>query len=343
MVGGFFVAQMDLENPKRALHLQDECHNRNNDRRHVRAYLRRIRVEIQRQIQKIGNMALLAMAVYDTVENGRAGLTRRTLESLANTVDLSAHRIFLVINAGTQETMSAIMDFNDTVLYAGRGDNLTVIRNAENIGTARAINKAWAYRKYGENAIKMDNDVVIHRSGWVEEMEECICRMPKIGIIGLKRKDLWENPDHPELQHRSTLKMVPHQLGQKNLYVEIVNHVMGTCQMYNSALLDKIGYLYQPGLYGYDDSLAAIRCNMAGFLSCFLCGVEIDHIDPGGNDHTEWKRAKAGEDSAEYHRLKAGYMSRSIGIYYDADGVQQQNTSTTTSEERPLLTYETRQ
>ena len=288
------------------------------------------------------------MAIFDTPENGRAELTRRTLESLTDTVDFYKHRLFLVINAATPETMAAIKTFSakavsrvhETPKAGGVGmeakNPVTVIRNSENVGTARAINQAWKHKYPGENAIKMDNDVVIHRSGWVDEMEEAISRDPRIGIIGLKRKDLWETPWHPNPDHRSTLRMLPHEAGQKWLIVEDVNHVMGTCQMYSAALLEKIGYLYQRGLYGFDDSLAAIRCKVAGFNSCFLQGVEIDHIDPGGNDFTQWKRDKAGEDSPEYHRLKAGYLNGTIGVYYDADG---NNPTTLDTVERSVPRY----
>jgi hypothetical protein len=88
--------------------------------------------------------------------------------------------------------------------------------------------------------------------------------------------------------------------------------------MFNSALLDKIGYLYQPRLYGFDDSLAAIRCQVAGFYSCFLPHIEIDHIDTGETAYQGWKQKHAGEDMAEYNRLKHGYMDGSINIYSEA-------------------------
>lgn len=282
-------------------------------------------------------MALISLAIYDTPENGRSELTRRTLESLLDTVDFTRHRVFLSVNASTPETEDAIKAFSKNAVRlvsktekTARGNDtvetvknpVCIIRNAGNIGTARAINQAWKHRQPDECAIKMDNDVVIHRSGWVDEMEEAIARMPQIGIIGLKRKDLLESPTNPDPQFRSTLMEVPHQRGQKNLYIEVVQHVMGTCQMYSPALLARIGYLYQPGLYGFDDALSAIRCKVAGFLNVFLCGVEIDHIDPGGTEHTEWKRVKAGEDSPEYNRLKQGYLSGTIPVYYDADGRQ---------------------
>lgn len=261
-------------------------------------------------------MALIAMAVFDTPENGRAEFTRQTLGSLAETVDFTRHRMFIVVNAGTEATHAAIAAFGQKT-----GPALEVIYNQENIGTARAINKAWAFRMPGEMCIKMDNDVVIRRAGWVDEMEECIERMPRIGIIGLKRKDLEESPTNPNPRFRSTLMEVPHLLGQNNLYVEVVEHVIGTCQAYSAALLDKIGYLCQPRLYGYDDSLAAVRCTKSGFLNCFLIGVQIDHIDPGGDVYTAEKQAAAMADMGEYNRLKAGIKAGTIPVYCGPDGV----------------------
>ena len=113
----------------------------------------------------------------------------------------------------------------------------------------------------------MDNDVVIHQAGWVEKLEACIERDPQIGIIGLKRKDCIESPDRTDF-YKSELMMLPHIPGEEWLIVEKVNHVMGTCQMYNSKLIDRIGGLYQmDGLYGFDDSLAAVRCKLAGFYN----------------------------------------------------------------------------
>lgn len=268
-------------------------------------------------------MALLAMAIFDTPENRRSDLTRRTLESLVKTVDFTRHRIFLVVNAATAETTDAIVAFCQTV-----GNAAEVIYCRENIGTARAINKAWAHRVAGENAIKMDNDVVFGRAsdGWVDTLEECIIREPSIGIIGLKRKDLDEGRETNSPQFASKIVRLHAPKGHRWIDVEVVAHVMGTCQMYSSALLDAIGYLCQPGLYGYDDSLAAIRCTKAGFISCFYPAIEIDHIDPpdvGLSDFTKWKSAHANgdhPDNVAYQRMKAGYHAGTLSIIYDVHG-----------------------
>lgn len=262
-------------------------------------------------------MALISMCVYDTGVNQRAPLVKRTLESLLRTVDFTRHRIILVVNASTEESAEHIADF---LKQAGKKSD--AIWLPENVGTARGINRAWITRQEGEHAVKMDDDVVIYSPGWVDEMEEAISRDPRIGIIGLKRKDLLETPDAEEPRFRSTLKRIPHHAGQRWIDVEIVEHVMGTCQMFNAALLEKIGFFYQPGLYGFDDSLAAVRCLVAGFYNCFIPHYEIDHIDDGQTPYQEWKGKHAWQDMAEYNRLKDGYLSGKIPIWYGPNGEQ---------------------
>lgn len=267
-------------------------------------------------------MALVAMAIYDTPDNGRSEFTRRTLESMAETLDATRHRVFLIINASTPETEEAV------IWYQG-ATQCEVLRMPENVGTARAINQAWKQRKPGEHCLKMDNDVVFHQDGWLDLMEQAIAADPKIGIIGLRRPDLRQSPNDPDPFYRC----YPKELIRNEKYypdgnrvlssitIEQTADVMGTCVLHNAALLDKVGYLYQPGLYGYDDVLMCIRSIQAGFYNCFLSRehVQIDHIDPGDGGYQKWKHKQAAEDNPEYHRLKEAYRSGKADLYCPAE------------------------
>jgi GT2 family glycosyltransferase len=240
-------------------------------------------------------MALIAMAVYDTEENKRSEYTEKTLESLLT--DINNHRVIIVDNGSCQKTKDILQD-------AAKLNFVTIITNETNVGTAKAINQAWKLKKPGEHLIKMDNDVLINYTLWIEEMERAIERDPKIGIIGLKRKDLAENPWRNDWL-KSELRMLPHEGGQPWIIVEDVNHVMGTCQMYNHRLIDKIGGLYQmDGIYGFDDSLASLRSQIAGFTNCFLPHIEIDHIDTGENPYQKEKEAYALSMMEKYNNYK---------------------------------------
>jgi GT2 family glycosyltransferase len=273
-------------------------------------------------------MALIAMAVWDTEENKRTNYTRQTLVSLSKQVNWNIHRLIVVDNASCYATkellwgvVRASTDAGSVLPHYPKIKNcdgecrITVITLPENIGTARAVNKAWQLRNAGEHCIKMDNDVVIHSKDWVDELEEALRRDPSIGIIGLKRKDCWENPEHTEPFYRSTLQMLPHEAGERWMVIEKVRHVMGTCQMFNSALLDKIGYLYQPRLYGFDDCLAATRSEVAGFYNAFLPHIEIDHIDTGETEYQGWKEKHSGEDMHLFNSITQAYREGRRPIY----------------------------
>jgi len=263
-------------------------------------------------------MALIAMAVWDTVENKRTRYTHETLHNLLNTVDFNAHRLIISDNGSCDETLDLykrfFLHFIEKYPY---NNKLRIIHNGKNLGTAEAINKAWRLREPGENAIKMDNDVVIHQSGWVDDLEFAIVLDSKLGIVGLKRKDCWENPEHKDPFYKSELKMLPHVPGCSWVVIEKVNHVMGTCQMYSSALLDKIGYLQQPSLYGFDDSWAAARCQVAGFYNAFLPHINIDHIDTGGTDYQKWKEHHASQQWKEYHEVLGQWRNGTRSVYYN--------------------------
>lgn len=256
-------------------------------------------------------MALIAMAVHDTVENQRSEMTKETLSCLSQTVDWSKNRLFVIDNNSTSFDDGA----NDDYIHGWAPSHSTIITLPENIGTAAAINLAWKQRKPGEHCIKMDNDIVIHSFGWVEEMEEAISRDPTIGQVGLKRKDLWEHPSHTNPERRSFLHMLPQKQGQRWIVVEKSKHVMGTCVMHNAALLDKVGGLWQPGLYGFDDVLMSWRSNLSGFYNCFLPHIHIDHIDLGGTEYCEWKQRYAGQYAREVSDIVDEYISGKRSLY----------------------------
>jgi GT2 family glycosyltransferase len=285
-------------------------------------------------------MALITMAVNDTVENKRTEYTIKTLLSLSETVDYRKHRLVIIDNNSCEQTKAFLSECiraseyikvptkvvenllvhrHNPLRFIPVIPALQVITLPENIGTARAINQAWKLRKEGEHAIKMDNDVVIHSSGWVDEMEEAIRRDNKIGQIGLKRKDCWECTWHASDDFRSELKMLPQVPGERWIIVEEAKHIIGTCVMHSSNLLDKVGYLYQPSLYGYDDVLMSHRAHLAGFYSCFLPHIEIDHIDTGATAYQGWKERHSGEQTQAMIKLVYEMYNGIKPIYYAAD------------------------
>jgi len=256
-------------------------------------------------------MALIAMAVYSTDSNRKDEYLLKTLASIAATVDFKRHRLMLSINGGTPQTQNIVH------AWLNKGPVSEIIWNADNLGTAGAINKIIAKRDAGEHVIKIDDDVVIHNPGWADQMEEAISIDPLIGIIGLKRKDLIQSPWHPDPQYRSELVLLPHAPGHRWITIERTPDIIGTCTMFNSLLLDKIGYSRQPGKYGFEDNLMCHRSHLAGFYNCFLNHIDIDHIDEGAEEYSEWKAKHSSKLFPEYHRLVHAMIKGEEPIYYN--------------------------
>lgn len=254
-------------------------------------------------------MALIAIALYSTEENGKDTYLAKTLKSLFKTVDFTKHRLMLSVNAKTPQTVHLIDLYRDIISE--------IIYNETNIGTAEAINKIWKKRIPGEHAVKMDDDIVIHQQDWLDELEYVVAGTSnKIGQAGLKRKDCMEAPWRTDF-YRSELVMLDHEPGSKWTVVESVNHVMGSCVLHSSKLLDKIGYLWQPGLYGFDDSFMSLRSKLAGFKNVFLPHIEIDHVDPGTTGYQKWKELHATEMWTAYHIAHKAFTEGKRPLYYN--------------------------
>jgi GT2 family glycosyltransferase len=254
-------------------------------------------------------MSLIGMACYSTHENQKDKCLAQTLASLNDTVDFSKHRLMLSVNAATEETHHIMRMYNHIIEK--------IFINESNLGTAEGINLIWREREPDEHAIKMDDDIVIHQSGWIDLMEEAIARDSKIGIIGLKRRDLVQTTWHPDPHYRSQLVMLPHEPGQKWIHVERTDDIIGSCTMYNSELLKHIGYLRQIRQYGYDDNIACHRSHLAGFYNCFLNGIDIEHVDEGATDYQTWKHKHSAECTAPFIQLIKDFISGKESIYYN--------------------------
>lgn len=237
-------------------------------------------------------MGMIAIACYDTVENERSKYTQETLLSLYDTVDFGKHRIVLIDNNSCIETKKLMCSFKKQI------QTTTIIKLNENIGTARAINMALKLRKPNEVCIKMDNDIIVHQKGWVDELVDAIYEWPLIGILGLRRDDVYG------------------EFIEVNKY-SLCDDIMGSCTAINPKLLDAIGYYRQFSNYGYDDVIYSARSLAAGFRNAFLPHIKISHIDPGGTEYTDWKKKEAGLYLNEVSSLINMYKTGQLSPYYD--------------------------
>lgn len=251
------------------------------------------------------------MCVYDTEQNGRLEFTKRTLDGLEWMLSANEQPFLIVDNASFEPTRTLLDRF------AGIGDNVQVLHLPENLGTAGGLNEGIKRLEPGQHLLKIDNDVVVHTPSWIDDMEFTLERMPEIGMIAAKRRDLIETPYNNEGPFKSTLHMVTHNPGEKWLIVEQCQHIMGTCVMYSSKLIERIGGFYQFDVYGFEDSLYSYRSMSAGFINCFLPHIEIDHIDPGGHPYQKEKEAMASKYWDSYTRTVNEIIRGERSYYFD--------------------------
>lgn len=263
-------------------------------------------------------MAFITMAVYCTEENKKDQYLLQCLDALLWSQPqgfIDSNKIQLYVNAFTPTTVDIIRSFG------GKLDR--VVWGKENIGTARALNHLWKDIPADQHIIKMDDDIVLepHAGDWVARLEEVVARDRKIGQVGLKRKDCIEDPWRTD-GFRSELRMLPHEPGQTWIVVEKSNHVMGSCVLHSAELRKRVGYLWQPGLYGWDDVLMSHRAAAAGFETVFLNHIRIDHVDPGDTPFQAWKHKESGRDMALINQLIREYKSGQRSYYYGPNGEQ---------------------
>lgn len=218
--------------------------------------------------------ALISLCAYCTPENGKEKYLMQTLESLKATVNFDRHRL-VVINNGM-----------DVPCLHPEEEWFTLLEPGSNLGTAEGINLALRQRQSGEPACKMDDDWTTEHVGWVDDMVRVLCEHPEIGILGLRRDDVYgELIEDGELLWNSD--------------------IMGTCTMYQPDMLERVGALVQFSCYGYDDCIMSVRSECAGFRNAFMKNIRIVNLDEGETEFTEWKKREA----ATYAQEASIYMN----------------------------------
>jgi GT2 family glycosyltransferase len=148
-------------------------------------------------------MAKIIMASFVTETNNRLTYAIDTMYGLTETVDFGRHELFISDNGSCQVMLDNYKEFQSHFCSLFPKENLTISLNGKNLGTAEAVNLGIRERKPDQRVIKIDSDVTIGRSGWVEEMEECFDRCPNLGILGLKRTDVMQKSDHESPNYRT--------------------------------------------------------------------------------------------------------------------------------------------
>lgn len=262
-------------------------------------------------------MTRVIIVVYALEGSPKIEYAKRTLLNVFTNSDFNNHELFISDNGSCTE----MHEFYELLrlLFDAKfpSENLTIQFNGKNLGTSGALNLGIKTRKPNQYVIKRDDDTVVEDDKWIEKMEECFERFDNLGILGLKRNDLIQHPDHENKDYRTEIKYLKHEIGQTWIPIELCKDIMGTLTMFSPKLLDTLGYSYQPNIYGYEDVLFCIRSLKAGFVNAFLPTIPIDHIDTGEGEFTKWKQDHAKESWEDFQEIAQDYISGVRDVYHN--------------------------
>jgi len=147
-----------------------------------------------------------------------------------------------------------------------RGIIKNLILHPENKGYAYAANDGWEAED-SDYYVKVDNDIIIQKKGWLSDMIEVIDNCPEVGAIAYN----FEQDSYPITK-----------IGGYKLRVKVGN-LGGCCVLIPKRTYQLLGYWCEEyGLYGEEDGDYGFRIKLAGLLNCYMEDENIGLHLPDG-------------------------------------------------------------
>lgn len=240
-------------------------------------------------------MAPERVSVVVPVWNNRA-LTRTFLDSLKSLPPRASYRLVVVDN-GSEDGIQ-----DDLREAAGRGE-LDLVRNAENLGYARATNQGIAVHPGSELVLLLNNDMIA-LPGWLDGLVEEMDAHPNADAVGslLLYEDL-RSIQHAGMTagrvrgritaiHRWQYRMLE-RTPQAETGGEVVA-VTGASMLVRRSAFERVGTLSEGYLNGFEDLDLCWRIRRGGRTIRYTPRSRLVHLEsrtPGRRNREEANRA----------------------------------------------------
>lgn len=239
----------------------------------------------------------VAMVTHDRLE-----FTRQAIQGLRRTADFP-YSLTVVDNASQDGTPDYLLE----QLRAGTVHNLVLL--GENLGVSPAANLAWALEPVADYCLKLDNDIVMRRPGWLREMVALAERLPEAGALAYN----FEVKSYKRYEFKGARFRLP------------TAGLGGACLLVPARTKRLVGYWCEEyGLYGEEDADYTARVRLAGLLNCYMederAGLHLPAGRAGVIDqacdardgreeviHAEYRRWKDDQRRRNLDRLTANY------------------------------------
>jgi len=246
-----------------------------------------------------------------TVTFNRLEYTRKTIEGLVETMAFP-HGILVVDNASVDGSREYLLE------QYRNGVVRKILLLDRNVGLARGINIGWRHETGSDFLLKLDNDMVFQRRGWLENVVEASDKVPEAAVLGFNV----EPRSYPATVHNGV-----------SLRVKADANVGGGCVFLSNRTRDLFGYFCEDyGLYGEEDGDLGLRVRLEGFLNAYMDDEDIAfHLPSGKAGAIDPRTLKAidpmeMEIDPEYRRWKdeqrahlqknGGILQRNIVAYH---------------------------
>lgn len=233
-------------------------------------------------IQK-GKFVNIGMVTFNRLE-----FTKKALVALFQHTCFP-HVITVVDNGSTDGTP----EYLQALLKEGFITNLILL--PENVGIAKASNLAWSQAPDAEYYLKLDNDIVIQKPGWLSNMVDVIDHIPELGAIAYS----FEPVSYPVRETRGV------RIRPKD------GNVNGACTLIPKRTYQILGFWCEDyGLYGEEDADYGLRIQLHGLQNAYMEDEQVGlHLPAGRAAHIDAKTYKATdgieeEIHAEYREFK---------------------------------------
>lgn len=176
------------------------------------------------------------------------------------------YRLIIIDNASSHVTEKFLDD-----LKKNRNLSVMLIRNAENEGFIKAVNKGISLST-SEYACMLNNDTVVTKD-WLTEMIDIINKDPQIGIVNPSSNNLGQ-----KVPGKMTLDEYVEGIKEKSgLFVEL-GCALGFCMLTRKKIFDEIGMFDEIfGMGNFEDTDFSMRATKKGYRIVRACGSYVLH------------------------------------------------------------------
>ena len=216
----------------------------------------KIKKEELEEKQEYDNFVNIGMITYNRLE-----FTKQSIESIIKHTKYP-YVLTVVDNGSSDGTKEYLLELKN------KGVIKNLILLSENVGVAKASNIAWIIEPKAKYYLKLDNDIVVEKDGWLETMVETIEKIPQAGAVAYN----FEPISYPLLKINGIL-----------VRPKIRGNLGGACILIPRRTVEKIGYWRDDyGLYGEEDADYGVRISLSNMINIYMADEDIGKHLPSG-------------------------------------------------------------